>query len=44
MSSALLRGMPSRLQYCVHVLLSMHDGDLYVGFILRETLKSHVWD
>jgi len=22
--------MPSKLQYCVYVLLSMHDGNLYV--------------
>lgn len=24
--------MPSKLQYCVYVLLSMHDGNLYAGF------------
>lgn len=36
-------GMPSKLQYCVYVLLSMHDGDLYVGFTtdLQRRLTEH---
>ena len=36
-------GVPSRLQYCVYVLLSIHDGDLYVGFTtdLRRCLTEH---
>jgi putative endonuclease len=35
--------MPARLQYCVYVLLSMHDGDLYVGFTtdLKRRLTEH---
>jgi len=35
--------VPSKLQYCVYVLLSMHDGDLYVGFTtdLQRRLTEH---
>lgn|GEM_PF-212122 len=35
--------VPSKLQYCVYVLLSMHDGDLYVGFTtdLKRRLTEH---
>jgi len=35
--------MPSRLQYCVYVLLSMCDGNLYVGFTtdLQRRLTEH---
>jgi predicted GIY-YIG superfamily endonuclease len=35
--------MPAKLQYCVYVLLSMHDGDLYVGFTtdLQRRLTEH---
>ena len=35
--------MPSKLQYCVYVLLSMHDGNLYVGFTtdLQRRLTEH---
>lgn len=35
--------MPSKLQYCIYVLLSMHDGDLYVGFTtdLQRRLTEH---
>jgi len=35
--------MPSRLQYCVYVLLSMHDGNFYVGYTtdLQRRLTEH---
>ena len=35
--------MPSRLKYCVYVLLSMHDKNLYVGFTtdLKRRLTEH---
>ena len=35
--------MPSKLQYCVYILLSMHDGNLYVGYTtdLQRRLTEH---
>ncbi len=35
--------MPSKLEYCVYVLLSMHDSNLYVGFTtnLQRRLTEH---
>ena len=35
--------MPSNLQYCVYVLLSMHDRGLYIGFTtdLQRRLTEH---
>jgi len=35
--------VPSKLQYCVYVLLSMHDGDMYVGYTtdLQRRLTEH---
>jgi putative endonuclease len=35
--------MPSKLQYCVYVLLSMHDSNFYVGFTtdLQRRLTEH---
>ena len=35
--------MTAKLQYCVYVLLSMHDGNLYVGFTtdLQRRLTEH---
>jgi len=35
--------VPSKLQYCVYVLLSLHDSDLYVGFTtdLQRRLTEH---
>ncbi len=35
--------MPSKLGYCVYVLLSMQDGDMYVGFTtdLQRRLTEH---
>lgn len=35
--------MPSKLQYCVYVLISMHDGDLYIGFTtdIQRRLTEH---
>lgn len=35
--------VPSKLQYCVYVLRSLHDGDLYVGFTtdLQRRLTEH---
>ncbi len=35
--------MPTKLKYCVYVLLSLHDNGLYVGFTtdLRRRLTEH---
>lgn len=35
--------MPSKLQYCVYVLLSMHDNGFYIGFTtdLQRRLTEH---
>lgn len=35
--------VPSKLQFCVYVLLSMQDGNLYVGFTtdLQRRLTEH---
>ena len=35
--------MPAKLQYCVYILLSLHDGDLYVGYTsdLQRRLTEH---
>ena len=35
--------MPSKLQYCVYVLLSMHDNGLYIGYTtdLQRRLTEH---
>lgn len=35
--------MPGKLQYCVYVLLSMHDNGLYIGFTtdLQRRLTEH---
>lgn len=35
--------MPAKLQYCVYVLLSLHDGNFYVGFTtdLQRRLTEH---
>ena len=36
-------GVPSRLQYCVYVLLSMHENGFYIGFTtdLQRRLTEH---